>query len=261
MESGYPQFDGFSLNDDTYISTNIEYRSMTDRNLRTRYIARKPGARLIGTDFGTRTIRIQGHIIGSSHSDLQDKIDDLHSNVTRKEDGLLYISTDRYGTATAQSIGIGDPHYTQDYVPFDLELLMVDPFFYNLQHSTSYTIASGNVNSSLSITISGSVFAEPEIIYNAPAGSGQTTTSGVIIEYDATAESVTWSGTGATTTLAYGDSVSFDYNSHKILEGTEESEIEGFFSRWEPGYQTFTVTFSGTACGGTLNFNYNPRYL
>lgn len=257
----YPIFEGFSLQDSNYISSTITYRNIPSRSLSSEKIARKPGVKLLSTDFGSKDVSISGYILGSSASDLQTKIDSFHSNVTRKNAGTLYVDTDRYGTATVKSVAIGDPHYAQDMVPVDIEFLMADPFFRSSQQSVTIAIAAGTATSSETITISGSVFAEPSIIYRAPAGAGQTTTSGVKIEYQGTGETVTWSGTGATTTLAYGSSVTFDYAVHTILEDTTEVDLEGYFSRWEPGVQNFIVTFSGTAAGGQLEFNYDPRYL
>jgi len=256
-----PKFDNFSLQDDNYITSEVVFRTIPKRSLGTEKIARRPGVKLLAHDFAERIVNISGYIIGSSLSDLREKIDNLHANVTRKEDGLLSIDADRSGTATVASVSIADPHYAQDFVPFEMEFLMADPFWYGSQHSVSWTIASGISSLSDTITVSGSVFAEPSITYYAPSGDGQTTTSGIIVEYAPTGEKTTWSGTGATSTLAYGDSVTFDYGNHIILEGTDSVDVEGVFSRWEPGATNFTVTFSGTAQGGSLEFVYQPRYL
>ena len=257
----YPTFDSFSLQDSNYITEQINYRTIPNRSLDTKKIARKPGVKLLAEDFAERTIKLRGYILGSNISDLKSKIDDLHSNITRKEDGTLQLEEGRTCTATLASIVIADPHYAQDFVPFDLEFLLADPFFYGDQQTVSWTVTSGTSSTSKTITISGTVFAEPSIKYFSPDASGQTTISGVQIEYTTTGESVTWSGTGATTTLAYSDDLAFDYANQLILEAITESDIEGVFSRWEPGSTNFTCTFSGTAPGGSLNFSYQPRYL
>jgi hypothetical protein len=173
----------------------------------------------------------------------------------------LVIDDDRTGTAVPLTVTIADPHYAQDFIPFEIEFLMTDPFWYGTQQVVAWNVGAGTSSQAYSVTVSGSVFAEPSLTYEAPAGGGQTTTSGVIVEYSPTSETVTWSGTGVTPNLAYGSAVKFDYAHHKILEDTNEVDIEGVFSRWEPGATAFTVTWSGTAAGGTLEFAYQPRYL
>ena len=253
----YPTFDNFSLQDENYITSEIVYRTIPNRELESQKVSRRPGTKLISSEFAERSVSIRGSIIGTSPSNLQTLIDAIHTNITRKESVVMYTDSDRYGTATVRSVAIGDPHYSQDYVPMEMELVMNDPFFYGLQTSVSLSIPAGTTTYNSSITISGSVFAEPTFVYNSPAGGGVTTTSGIKVTYGPTAEYVTWSGTG----LAQSSSVTFDYDSHRILEGTTEAALEGVFSRWEPGAQSFTVTFSGTANGGTLGISYPPRYL
>jgi len=260
MPADYPKFDGFSLQDDNYITSNMEYRTIPKRSIETEKLARKPGVKLLSNDFAERTVRLSGTIIASNVDELKNKIDNFHTNVTRKEEGSLEIVPGRSATAIVSNVTITEPQYSQDFVPFEVEFLLPDPFFYEEQHTVSWTIASGTASTTKTITISGSVFAEPIIKYFAPSGTGQTTTSGIIIQYIPTGEIVTWSGT-TTPTLAYGSDVTFDYANHKILEGTEEANVEGVFSRWEPGLTDFKVTFSGTADGGTLDFYYQPRYL
>jgi len=257
----YPTFDGFSLQDDNYIIEEIVYRNSPSRSLDSQKIARRPGSKLVATDFAEKTISIKGSIVASSADELQTLIDNLHTNITRKESCLMFITVDRLAEVTVQSVGVGDPHYAMDYVPFEIELLMNNPFFYGMQQIVTYNIADGTSSMTDTITISGSVFAEPSITYNAPAGTGYTTTSGIIITYNNTGEVITWSGTGGHTSLAQSSLVQFDFDDHRIVEGITETAIEGVFARWEPGLQTFQVTFSGTAQGGTLNFVYQPRYL
>ncbi len=254
-----PTFDGFSLQDANYIVSDIRYRSTPKRAISFKPISRRPGVKLLSEDFGERRIRMSGHIIGSSASNLQSLIDDLHSNITRKDEGQLIIGENRTSTAIAVSVSVADPNYAQDMVPFEIEFLLADPFFYGQQHVVSLTVASGTSSESTTPTISGSVFAVPNIVYSSPSGSGNTTTSGISIEYKSTGETVTWSGGG--TPVQYSGSISFDYSNQKILNGSTEASVGGVFSRWEPGEHEFVTTYSGTVVGGTLEFSYQERYL
>lgn len=257
-----PSFSTFSLQDSVYVTSNVEYRTIPVRDLVMENIARKPGKKLLSTEFAERRIKLAGWILGSDSSDLITRIDNLHSNVTRKDSGTLAIDANREIEAIVASVTIPEPHYTQSMVPFEIEFLAVEPFWKGPQLTVSLTVASGTSEpqtQTFTITISGSVFAEPSITYNAPAGSGTTTTSGIIIEYEPTAETATWSG--GNNGLAYSSFAKFDYQNQLVLEDTVKIEAAGVFSRWEPGATNVTCTFSGQAQGGTLDFVYRPRYL
>lgn len=260
--ANYPQFDGFSLQDDNYIIEEIVYRTIPTRSLDTEKIARRPGVKTLSTDFAERKITLAGVIIADSVADLRTAIDNLHKNITRKNSGSLYIESDRSANAIVSSVSIADPHYAQSIVPFQIEFLLSDPFYYGTQQNVQWTVPSGTTTMAQTVTISGSVFAEPLIQYTAPGvAGGYTTTSGVRVTYGSTAEYVTWSGTQGHTTAGYGDIILFDYPSHQILQNSSQVDVDGVFARWEPGDAAFTVTFSGTAQGGTLQFAYQPRYL
>jgi hypothetical protein len=257
-----PQFNSFSLQDNNYITSSIEYRTIPARDLVLENIARKPGKKLIADEFLERHIKLTGWILGDNNSDLISKIDDLHTNVTDKSSGTLAVDVDREIEAIVASITIGDPSYSQSIVPIDIDFLAAEPFWKGPQQTVSLTVASGQSQPStlaFTITVSGSVFAEPSITYSAPAGSGYTTTSGVIIEYAPTGQTVTWSGGGVG--LDYSNFVKFDYQNQLILHGAAKVEPSGVFSRWEPGETNVTVTFSGAKQGGQLDFVYRPRYL
>lgn len=255
----YPTFGGFSLQDDNYITTEIEYRTWPTRNTKTDKIAYRPGAKLLDTEFGEKRIILRGFIKGSSESDLQSKIDDFHQNVSEKSQSLI-IESGRTFTATASMVSISDPHYAVDIVPFELEFICADPFAYGSSRTVTMTVTSGVGSEDYTVTISGSVFAEPSITYATVGGvSGSTTTSGVKIELQDTGENVTWSG--GQTTLSYGDELNFDYDTYKVLKNTTQENFSGIFSRWDSGSQTFTTTYSGTTQGGEINFTYSPRYL
>lgn len=256
-----PEFDGFSLQDANYVTSELNYRSIPSRSLDVNKISRRPGVKLLAHDFAERVVSLRGYVIGSNATDLQSKVDDLHKNITRKDDGALSVQTGRSATATVRNVAIADPHYAQDFVPFEIEFLLADPFFYGAQQVVTTTVVSGTITHELTITISGSVFSEPYMKYSSPSGTGDTTTSGISVAYGPTGETVTWSGTGGNTTLSYADSVTFDYANQLILEGTNQVDVEGVFSRWEPQETNITVTFSGTAQGGELEFGYQPRYL
>jgi len=257
----YPEFSSFSLQDDNYITEELTYRGWPVRDTATKPISRKPGVKLLSEEFGEKRIRLRGFILGSSPSDLKDKIDDLNTTL-QKHSQSLKIDTDRSYTATCTYISIADPHYAQDFVPFEAEFLCANPFAYANEVSATMTIASGIVIQTFTVTISGSYFAEPSFRYETPSGSGDTTTSGVRLEVLNSGEYADWNG-GASNGeyLDYSSSMTFDFKTFKILQDTTQRNHTGVFSRWEPGTQDFQITFGGGCLGGSLKIAYSPRYL
>ncbi len=258
-----PSFAGFSLQDDNYITSQVNYRTWPTRDTSTKKTARKPGSKFIAEEFGEKRISLMGYIIGSSVSDLKNKIDDFNASLQKNSD-ILEVESGRYFTATAASVAIGDPRYSQDFVPFEVEFICADPFAYGDPLSATMTVTSGTVSQTLSTTISGSYFAEPEIKYTAPAGSGLTTTSGINITYRQSGEYVDWDGNTSGTGDTYidrGEAMTFDYKNYKILQGTTQVEHTGVFAQCKRGTANFDVIFGGTPLGGTLEISYVPRYL
>lgn len=244
-----PTFDSFSLNDSHYITSEIEYRTIPNRELAMESISRKPGRKLISQEFAERHIRLSGWILGDDASDLLDKINDLHENVTRKDSGTLSVDTDKEIAATVASVAVMDPHYTQSMIPMDIEFIAVDPFFQGTQQTVTLDVPVGPKYQNITLTVSGSVFAEPTVTYTAPAGTGSTPTENIIVEYLSTAETVTWSGGG--TPLQYAEAVQFDYANQLILLDGGSEDISGVFSRWEPGSRNIKITYGITTTSTT----------
>lgn len=254
-------FNNFNLQDANYITSELIYRSSPSRDVVAQKITRRPGVKYTALEFAERSITLTGGILGSSATDLQTKIDNLYNNVVRVDEGQLTIDTNRSINAFVNSIAIDDPHYSQSYVPFEIEFLSTEPFFKGPQQVMNLTVTSGVQANDYTTVISGSAYAEPVITYSAPTGTGDTTTAGIHIEYNPTGEQITWSGTGGLDYAQYSDVIQFDWPSQYIVRNEDQEEPSGVFARWEPGSTTFTVTFSGGVVGGSLQFAYQPRYF
>ncbi len=255
-----PEYAGFSLQDNNYVTEDITYRTWPSRDTTTKPISRKPGVKLLAEEFGERRIRLSGYILGSDPSDLRTKIDDMNIQL-QKASSALKIETNRTYTATCTYISIADPHYAQDFVPYEAEFLCADPFSYGDETTATITIASGTTIQTFTTTISGSYFAEPTFRYESPTATGTTTTSGIRLEVSNSGEYADWDGDDNGTAIDYSSSMTFDFKTYKILQATTQRNHTGVFSRWEPGSQSFKITFGGGVVGGTLKIAYSPRYL
>lgn len=254
-------FDGFSLQDDNFITENINYRSLPSRTVETEQIARRAGVRVLNSEYGSRSVKIKGSILADSATELQDKIDDLNRVVSRPSIGTLTIDNIRQGRALVTAHTIGDSMYNQSYAPFDIDLLMPDPFFYGNQQTCSMTVTSGVLSQEFSITISGSYATLPYISFTPPGTTGYTTTSGISIKHIPSQQVITWSGTATQLRLGYGQTLLFDYDTKITTLDSAPVFAEGSYSDWEPETLSFLVTFSGACQGGILDFSYQPRYL
>lgn len=256
-----PTFNGFSLQDNNYIVSDIEYRTWPKRDLSIMKIARRAGSKLTNTDFAERKISMRGHIIGSSVSDLQAKIDALYLEL-QKESKTLEIESNRFYTATTSSVTVSDPYYSQSMVPFEVEFTCVDPFAYGPTQSASMIVTSGSMTQTYSITISGTYAAEPTFIYSTPlTGVNNTTTSGIKATHISSGQYILWSGTGSSTYIPYSSNLTLDYSNYKLLLDDNQLNYSGVFTEMQPGVNQLQIQYMGNTVGGTLSVSYAPRYL
>lgn len=264
--ANYPQFNDFSLNDINetgVITSRIRQYQVPQRQIETQEISRRPGTRIMNDEYRNKIIAIEGSVFGNDPTDLRNKIDTLHQNVSFISEGQVAIASNRIGTAILQNLSFDENAYNQSYVGYSMELLMTDPFLYDDQHSVQITIASGITSHSETLTISGSYYALPTITLTVDGSSGTTGTQRVQFSYNATGETVVWSGGAGEENLNYGDILQLDYNTQLILRNSQFQNTSGAFAEFDPGDQSLTITFSGAGdwIGGTLGISYQPRYL
>ena len=254
-----PTFGTRSLQDSNYITEDVQYRTTAPKELGLAKIARRPGAKMLANEHREKRIALKGWVVGSSASDLQEKVDDLQQDL-HLVDQSLTIETGRSYTATLSSLVIPDIQFNQTVAPFEAEFVCAMPFAEGDTQTAGFTVPSGQAEVDLNTTISGTVFAQPTITYTAGGSTGSTTTSGLTIRNVTRGEQVAWSGTGANPTISYGSNVSFNYGTLQVQLDSLDKDHTGKFSRWEPGNNQFIISFSGLAMGGTGQISYVERY-
>lgn len=262
----YPQFNGFDLNDVNItgvITSNIYKGSTPERTIDIEQIARRPGGRVLNSEFQPREVSIKGYILGSNPSDLRTKIDSLHASVTSQREGLLTIESDRQATALVKKVSVEENPYNTDYIPFTIDFILPDPFFYGTQLTASFTLPSGESSVTTPITVSGSYYMLPTLTLDVADDTGTTITSRVDITYETTGEAVTWSGASGEIELDYSDILQFDFHSQLITRNSTLQNTAGTYADFYPGTHNLTVTFSGSGdwVGGDMTLSYQPRYL
>lgn len=245
-------FNGFSLQDSTYITKTVNYRTRAPRKLQSEVISRRLGKKLINTQIQEKIITLQGIIVTDTVSDLQDAVDDLQQNLTEAE-GDLIIDSGRTYVATVSKLLIPDRSYNQTTVDFDIEFISTRPFSTSSQHSPGFTIPSGVSSLSITTTLSGTVENRPTISFTLASGDANVTA--IKITNQATGNDVTVSGA-----FNSKNEVVFNYDDFNILVDGVDRDYVGFFDSIEPGSNTLDIVVSGVNCGTDGLLSYSPRY-
>lgn len=249
-----PMFEGFSLQDDTYITEQVNYRTRAKRRLQTEEIARRIGNKLINSQIQEKVIEITGMIVASTSSGLQSAVDDLQQNLSIVE-GDLVIDDGRTFVATCESLNIPDRRFTQTHVRFEAQFVCSQPFATGNQLSGGFVIPSGINSLTISTTISGTVTNRPTLTLVLPSGTGVSPIVEVDVQHVQTANTVTVSGT-----LNYTNDLVFNYDAFTVSEAGTTKDYVGQFDNLGPGSTSLTVTVSGQNDGIRGLLEYNPRY-
>lgn len=258
---GLPTFNGFSLSDDNFITERIVFKGFADRSVVRANVNRREGIKVLATEFGEKEITVEGRVVASSAGQLQTLLDDMKEALTGVE-GDLIIESGRTWLGTVLNLVIPDEHYNQSTTRFEATFICTNPFAVGGNLSAITPVQSGIFTYSGTVVISGTTFARPTVVYT-PAGAalGNTNIKTMNIYHVQTGQTVTISGFGTSQGLSYANSVNVNYDDFRTLEGANEIDNSGGFSRWQPGTNNFTVTVSGRFPGGSVTVSYQPRYL
>lgn len=257
---GLPTFNGFTFNDSNFITERITFKGFAERSVIRAKIARREGVKVLANEFGEKEITIEGKVDATSVSDLQSKLDSMKTLITQQE-GPLIIELGRTFTATVTMLGIPDEHYNLTRAPFAITFVCSDPFSVGDSVSATVPLASGITTLSGAVTISGTYFSRPSMIY-APGGSaGNTNIRRLDFTHIATGQTISVSGFGSGLGLQYGSNVVIDFSNFVITENGSQKDFLGSFPKWEPGNNTYILTTTPAQVGGSVNINYSPRYL
>ena len=168
------KFDSVELISSTYNVSRVLDNTTPERKINTIETEGVDGAVIVSDRFGSKTIEIKGILVGTSESDLQDKIDTANELFSRKGVNLDIIpdsgSTRRYVVRLIGAVEYNRDFYNIDYVPFRLKLFVFD----GVGKDTSTTTALSNLNTTLerdpasgsdTINFAGSADPKPEITF------------------------------------------------------------------------------------------------
>jgi hypothetical protein len=247
---------GLVIDSDPYLIEEINYKNVPTRDQQTAIVTRKPRIKLLSNEWQQKEIEIKGRVFGSTPTDLLTKLDTLQQNMA-VQSAALSIDSGRTYTVDLKAMDIPTQFYNVTMVSYTAKLLATDPFAYGTLLTASGTVASGIGNVTGTLTISGSVFAEPLLTIN-PKGAniGDSGIKAMKFTYTPTAEALTISGM-----FNYAAPVIVDFRNFLVTNSGVSSDYLGSFSRFTPGSNSFTITVtSGVNNGFNYGFSYQPRY-
>lgn len=249
-----PTFNNLSLQDDTYITEVVNFRTRAPRDLQSGIISRRLGKKLTSTQIVEKVIELRGIILADSADDLQSAVDDLLKS-TSKVEGNLVIESGRTYTATIESIQIPDRTFSQTIVPFEIRFVASTPFAVGGVLNPGFVIASGIQNLTVATTISGTVENRPLFNFTLPSGTGVSPINRIDIQNVTTANTVTISGVFQAESL-----IVVDYDNFLVTSAGISHDYVGQFDSLDPGSNSFIITVSGGNDGIQSTLQYNPRF-
>lgn len=238
-----------------YLVTEVEAKSMPEREMETAPISTRPGDKLLSTEWRQKEIYIKGMVFANTYSDLQAAIDTMQQNFA-VQSLPLQLDTERTYTANLKELKIPTQFFQNTYVEYEATFLSIDPFAYGSLLTISGSTVSGQITLSGSITISGTAFASPVLtIYPKGFSAGNTGITNIVFGYSPTGETITVSGT-----LNYVNPISIDHDNFLVTVSGLSVDYAGIFSRFEPGATNFTIQTNGGHPGYNWILSYQPRY-
>jgi len=220
--------------------------------LRQAKLTGKSGAYDFDAEYEPRVFAVDVVVIGSSLSDLQDKLDDLAAILDVElglQELIFDVQDDRYFNAKLASA----PAFAYKGFTAETQLRFVcpTPFAY----STTETDSDHTVDEdpeTIYETPGGNYYAEPVWTLTADEEIGATT---VVITNGTTSEAFEWTGSIGDGEVLVIDSAQW----HVTLEGVASmGDISGAFPRLKGGVKN-TLTIEGF--DGNVNITYRARYL
>ncbi len=250
-----PNFNGFDLQDDTYITESVQADIRAKRNIEIAPLPRRIGGKFLNQEIGQKTIQISGVIVTDTEAELRQAKDDLFRYVSSIE-GALEVYDGRTYTATAERIDIKEQQYSKTVQPFEIQFVCAKPYAEGVLQNPVFIVASGLFQFILQTTISGTMANRPTFTLTLPSGTGTSPVNIVKVRNLATANEVTVSGS-----FAAASQIVFNYDRYVITNGGTTLDYVGQMDDIEPGSNTFTIVVSGTKNDGTrVGLQYNPRY-
>ena len=253
-------FNSYDLQTSSIVTEKILHTSSPENNLQVNQKMRRDGSILFSNYWTKKNISASGHILGSSISDLDSKIDTLKQNLVGENLDLDigYAGGTRRYRATVKRINIDREHFNGSWCPFSIEFVCVDAF--GKDTSTTSVTQDNNTSSPFTkvVTIGGSFPAFPTISLDFTSGSNVTA---VKIENVTTGEFITIPFPLDSRTFADAEILIVDCNNMTVQISAVNIDFSGVFPKFVVGSNTVRITVSGSPFDIDLDITYTPLYI
>lgn len=252
------EFNGYSLQDATIISSDVLAYSGPRRQLITFDIPRADGGGWNGDYFRRREITVSGIIRESSREALEDTLDEFKRAMCRGQ-GVFTLKVNdevRQIIATLQNpeeMFARRQGYHITFAPFDLTFLSLEPMWHSLDYSSVGFEGITDLSFPGEIVVEGTYKAKPVIVIVIDAASGLT---GVTFENLTNGNAMTIAAV-----LVAGDVVRIDSEQKSVTVNGVEVDYDGIFPDLETSNNSFTIDFAGTSVNYTATVKYRKTYL
>lgn len=248
-------FNSYDLQTSSIITEKILHTSSPENNLQANQRMRRDGNILFSNYWTRKNISASGHILGSSISDLDSKIDTLKQNLVGENLDLDigYAGGTRRYRATVKRINVDREHFNGSWCPFSIEFVCVDAF--GKDTSTTSVTQDNNTSSPFTkvFTMGGSFPAFPIISLDFTAGSNVTA---VKIENVTTGEFMT-----VTRNFSDAEILIVDCNNMTVQISSANIDFTGVFPEFVVGSNTVRITVTGSPFDIDLDITYTALYI
>lgn len=250
-------FNGFSFQDTSIITPEIDRYSMPSRVVQAMDITRSNRQKVVAAYLKEKTIKIAGVFVASTEEALQAKISEARRNLMTLE-GVLQIPfnglTLQY-QATVTKYEFPRKNYNKSFCNYVVEFSCVNPPYGvdSVLNTESMTTTTGSDSSSF--TAGGEV--EPEPTFTVTVNS-ETDMTVFKITSDDTGESITITPSGG---FDAGDILIIASQSKSVLLNGAPQDYTGIFPLFAVGLNNFTVDITSTTHNVTVDTSWQDNYL
>lgn len=254
------------LNDGTIVTSNISFEG-SSRNITLQDFSLRDGGKVLGEQFKSKSITLNGYISGTSAQDLEERCDDLKKELLNSVEGDLLI-TYRDGVrrfiCTCQSIDFQRNPYTIDKMDWSIVFVCSNPpYGKDLTQTTidetskvlsTTTITSKSYNGS--VVYGGSRSPLPNIQITVNSATSVSLISMKITNANGFSTTTTVSGSFIT-----GDVIEIDKDTGRVLKNGEQIDFTGGFPKFTLTGNTYVFTVIGQAYDIDIKFKYYKLWL
>lgn len=260
--NGNITYDGYDLQSFDHLSrvgiiiNSIKHTNNPDLKIDIYPIASSDGSSIVNTTYPSKTVLIGGAIIGSSQSDLDDRIDSFKAYFNGKDKNLdiVYSTVTRRYLATANTISIERDQISL-YATFEIEFICSEPFGTELV-TTSIIDITNHTDSVYNVTptIGGSApYQLPVFIIHVNSMTGD---GNIQVSNDINSQQIVIDGG----LISDSDTIEINCITKSVKVNSVDIDYSGTFLELEPGLNSITYTDDLTTRDINIEAYYYKRY-